>query len=125
MQAPLPLEKLNCIREIMKNIQEAVAISKKELFSLLRYLNLTMHVILQGRSFTSRLLDLSKTVEKLTDMVILNAGCRSKLCFWCHLLDNWDGFSFFYNENLETLLAFKLYTDAVPSIVFFFFFNND
>ena len=55
----------------MKKAQEAVAFSKRELLSLLGHLNFAMRVIPQGRSFISRLLDLSKSVEKLHDIIII------------------------------------------------------
>ena len=124
MQASLPLEKLNRIREVMKNAQEAVAFSKRELLSLLGHLNFAMRVIPQGRSFISRLLDLSKSVEKLNDMVTLDEGCRSELQFWSLLCKKWNGISFFYNEQLETSMAMELYTDAAPSVGFGGYFNN-
>ncbi|XP_037627458.1 uncharacterized protein LOC119489294 [Sebastes umbrosus] len=124
MQASLPPEKLNRIREVMREVQQVAAFSKRELLSFLGHLNFAMRVIPQGRSFISRLLDLSKTVKNLHDMVSLDAGCRSELRFWSLLCKEWNGISFFYNEILETSLAIKLYTDAAPSVGFGVFFNN-
>ncbi len=49
MQASLPLDKLNHIREVMRNV--------------LGYLSFAMRVIIKGQSFISRLLDLSKSVK--------------------------------------------------------------
>ena len=83
-----------------------------------------MRVIPQGRSFISRLLDLSKSVEKLHDTVTLDEGCRTELRFWSLLLEKWNGISFFYNDNTESSLAIKLFTDAAPSMGFGGFFNN-
>lgn len=123
MQASLPLEKLNRIREIMKE-QVSKSISKRDLLSLLGHLNFAMRVIPQGRSFISRLLDLSKSVEKLHDTVTLDEGCRSELRFWSLLLEKWNGISFFYNDNTESSLAIRLFTDAAPSVGFGGFFDN-
>lgn len=122
MQASLPFEKLNRIREVMRKVQETVAISKRELLSLLGHLNFTVCIIPQGCSFISRLLDLSKSAEKLHDMVSLDARCEHR--FWSLLCNKWNGISFFYNEELESSLAIELYTDAAPSVGFRVFFNN-
>lgn len=108
----------------MRNALQAGSVSKRELLSLLGHLSFAMRVIPQGRSFVPRLLDLAKSVKKLHDMVKLDAGCRSELRFWSILLDEWNGISFFYNENLESSIALKLYTDAAPSVGFGGFFNN-
>lgn len=118
MQASLPIEKLNRIREIMRNSQASTSFTKRDLLSLLGHLNFAMRIIPQGRSFIARLLDLSKSVKDLKDIVTLDAGCRSDLNFWSLLLDNWNGISFFYNDDLESSIALKLYTDAAPSIGF-------
>ncbi len=72
----------------------------------------------------SRLLDLSKSVKKLHDMVKLDAGYRSELWFWRILLSQWNGISFYHNENPEFSFDLKLNTDAAPSVSFGFFFNN-
>ncbi len=124
MQASLPLEKLNRIREIMRE-QISKNISKRELLSLLGHLNFAMRVIPQGRAFVSRLLDLSKTVKNLHDTVTLDEGCRSELQFWSLLLEKWNGVSFFYNDDMESSSAIKLFTDAAPSVGFGGFFNNE
>lgn len=118
MQASLPLEKLNRIREIMRNAQMSVSFSKRDLLSLLGHLNFAMRIIPQGRSFIARLLDLSKSVKDLKDIVTLDEGSRSDLRFWSLLLENWNGISFFHYDNLESSAALKLYTDAAPSVGF-------
>ena len=83
-----------------------------------------MHIIHQGRSFISRLLDLSKCVENLHDVIVLDAGCRSELRFWSLLLDNWNGISFFRNYVSESSPALNLFTDAAPPVGFGGFFNG-
>ncbi|XP_047187859.1 uncharacterized protein LOC124850010 [Scophthalmus maximus] len=101
MQASLPLEKLVRIREIMKSVLDAASITKCELLSLLGHLNFAMRIIPQGRSFISRLLDLSKTADKLHDTFSLDEGYRFDLRFWSLLCHNWNRISFFYNEKEE------------------------
>lgn len=124
MQASLPLEKLERIREVMKSVLQSVSITKRELLSVLGHLNFAMRIIPQGRSFVSRLLDQAKTVEKLHDLVFIDEGCRSDLGFWSLLCDKWNGISFFYNDHTETSVSLKFFTDAAPSVGFGGFFNN-
>ena len=125
MQASLPLEKLERIREIMQHFLDAVSISKQELLSLLGHLNFAMRIIPQGRSFIARLLDLSKSVVNLFDIVHLDEGSRSDLRFWSTLCNEWNGISFFHNDAVESSLELGFFTDAAPSIGFGGFFNNE
>lgn len=118
MQASLPAEKLSRIRQVMHDACASQSFCKRELLSLLGHLNFAMRVIPQGRSFVSRLLDLSKTVENLSDIITIDAGCRSEFRFWAQLLEKWNGISFFHNDFAESSPALNLYTDAAPSIGF-------
>ena len=96
MQASLPLDKLQRIREIAASFSTAISIPKRQLLSLLGHLNFAMRVIPQGRSFISRLLDTASSVSQLQDLVSLDDGCRSDLRFWAPLLEHWNGVSFFF-----------------------------
>ncbi len=100
MQASLPSEKIN---------KKSASFSKRDLLSLLGHLNFGMRIIPQGRSFIARLLDLSKSVKDLNDIVTLDEGCSSDLRFWSLLLINWNGISFFYYDELESSATLKLY----------------
>lgn len=125
MQASLPQEKLLRIREIIQSFQSVPSITKRDLLSLLGHLNFAMRIIPQGRSFISRLLDLSKSVQNLSDVVVLNEGCRSDLQFWCKLLHSWNGISFFYNDRVEPSNELSLFTDAAPSVGFAGLLGNE
>lgn len=116
MQASLPSEKLERIRQVMHEAQHSTIFTKRDLLSLLGHLNFAMRVIPQGRSFISRLLDLAKSVKALQDVVVMDIGCKSELRFWSRLLDDWNGISFFRNDFLESSQDLKLYTDAAPSV---------
>lgn len=98
----------NSISEIM-GVQCSTAIFKRDLLSLLGHLNFAMCVIVQGRSFISKLLDLSKTENNLSDMVSLEE-CRSELQFWSLLLEKWNGISLFYHDVLECSFEIWLFS---------------
>lgn len=125
MQAALPLEKLLRTREIIKGTVEAPAVSKRALLSLLGHLNFAMRIIPHGRSFVSRLIDMSKTKKDLSDIIELDEGSRSDLNFWSLFLAQWNGISFFYNEEEESSEAMQFFTDAAPSVGFGGFFEGE
>ncbi len=125
MQASLPREKLCRIRDILKSFSSAASVSKRDLLSLLGHLNFAMRIIPQGRSFVSRLLDLSKTVKELHETIILDPGCLSDIRFWSLFLDEWNGISFFYNDKSETSASIEFFTDAAPSVGFGGFFKGE
>ena len=120
MKASLPLDKLLSVRSIAASHSSAVTISKRQLLSLLGHLSFAIRVIPQGRSFISRLLETASSVSHLHDRVSLDAGCRSDLRFWSHLLDHWNGVSFFYDELVHSSDSLRFFTDAAPSAGFFF-----
>ncbi len=125
MKASFPEVKLNRIQQILSSYHSAKLVSKWDLLSLLGHLNFAMCIIPHGRAFISRLLQRSKSVTSLHDLVSLDEGCRSNLCSWSLILNSWNGISFFYNESFETSISLQLYTDAAPSVGFGGSFGNE
>ncbi|KAK5902945.1 hypothetical protein CesoFtcFv8_008153 [Champsocephalus esox] len=125
MKASLPSDKLQRIRDITKSYCEQQVITKQQLLSLLGHLNFAMHVIPQGRSFISRLLDAASAVDKLHDCVFLDEGCRSDLRFWSLLLAHWNGVTFFYDDLVRSSDSMRFFTDAAPSVDFGGFFQGE
>ncbi|XDV45281.1 hypothetical protein PO909_013401 [Leuciscus waleckii] len=125
MQASLPPEKLSRIRSFLESFPSLHSISKRDLLSLLGHLNFAMRIIPQGRAFISRLLTLAHSAEKLSDQIQLDEGCLSDIKFWKRLLNDWNGISFFYNDDFESSLQLQLFTDAAPSIGFGGFFQGE
>lgn len=68
MEARLPREKINRIREIIDSLRNRRKCSKKELLSLLGHMTFASRVILPGRSFVSNLITLSTTVKNYITM---------------------------------------------------------
>lgn len=111
MEARLPRDKVLRIQEAVKSYSIRKSCTKRELLSLLGHLNFACRVILPGRSFISHLIKLSTTVQKLHHHVQLK-HCRSDLAMWAKFLSNWNGISFFINDNIEKAADIQLYTDA-------------
>lgn len=105
----------NYLREIML-VQCSQTISKRDLLSLLCHLNFAMCIIPQGCSFISWLLDLSKAVNSLADMVTLDDGCS--VGGPVSMVWKWNGISFFCSDYLESSSEMRLFTGAAPSVGF-------
>ncbi|XP_078017752.1 uncharacterized protein LOC144458670 [Epinephelus lanceolatus] len=123
-QASLPAEKLNRICLIISNFLQAPSCTKRQLLSLLGHLNFALRIIPQGRAFISHLLSIAYSVPSLLSTISLNHSCRAELRLWLHLLTNWNGVSFFYEDHQTNSLDIQLYTDAAPSAGFGGFYNG-
>lgn len=109
MQTALPLEVDSHQRSHEKH-SGCGSITKCDLLFLLGF---AMGIISQGRSFISRLLDLSKMVNKLRDLIKLDKGCRSELC---------DNLEWHFLQGSYRNISF---TDTVPSIGFGGFYKHE
>ncbi|XP_053170466.1 uncharacterized protein LOC128354229 [Scomber japonicus] len=123
-QASLPIEKLKRICLLISNFLMAPSCTKQQLLSLLGHLNFALRIIPQGRAFISHLLSIASSVPSLLSSVSLNPSCLAELRLWLHLLSNWNGISFFYDDQLTNSLDIQLFTDAAPSAGFGGFFNG-
>ena len=111
MEARLPKEKIERIQAILDEFSKRNVCTKHELLSLLGHMNFASRVILPGRSFVSHLISLSTKVKKLHHFVHLK-NCRSDLAMWAKFLKEWNGVSFFINDNITDAADIQLYTDA-------------
>lgn len=91
MMISLPLEKLNRLRDMIREWESKRSCTKRELLSLIGYLQHACRVIRPGRSFLRRMIDLSTRVRSLHHRVRLNAGFRSDLKWRNYFLPVWNG----------------------------------
>ncbi|CAC5392206.1 unnamed protein product [Mytilus coruscus] len=83
-----------------------------------------MRVIIPGRSFISYLLNIAHSVKELHHHVTLNSSCKNDLLLWHKFLDQWNGISFFIDDNIVNASDFDLYTDAASTVGFGGYFKN-
>ena len=114
MEAQLPSDKVLRISEILKSLMTKKTCTKQELLSLLGHLNFACRVIYPGRAFVSYLISLSTTVKSLHHHIKLSQECRLDLKMWSLFLSQWNGVSFFLDENETYAEDFEFYTDATP-----------
>ncbi len=91
MTLSLPGEKLSRLMDMIHEWSTKSSCTKRELLSIIGYLQHACCVIKPGRPFLRRMIDLSKGVRALHHRVRLNAGFRSDLKWWGCFLPMWNG----------------------------------
>ena len=116
--ARLPEDKLLKCRAMLQNFQALRSVCLKELQSLIGLLNFTCLVVVPGRAFLRRMIDLTKGVNKPHHHIRLSRGAKLDIMLWLRFLDDFNGRSFFLSDVWETSQSLQLYTDAAGSIGF-------
>jgi hypothetical protein len=114
--ARLPPEKIvKCIEEI-----QAVAAHKtvtlKRLQQLIGLLNFACQVVLPGRAFLRRLIDLTIGLRLPHHHRRLTVGSRLDLELWLQFLQSFNGKCFFLEDKGSTSDSLHLYTDAAQGL---------
>jgi hypothetical protein len=123
-QAFLPPDKVRRILGIVNELCSRRSITKRELLSLLGHLNFASRVVVPGRSFVSYLLSLASSVRELYHHVRLTKNCLSDLHMWRVFLENWNGISFFYDDDVTDAANYHLFTDASGALGYAGYFQG-
>ena len=115
-EARLPEDKLQKCRAMLQNIQAQCSVCLKELQSLIVLLNCL--VVVPGRAFLRRMIDLTKGVNKPHHHIRLSRGAKLDIMLSLRFLDDFNGRSFSLSVVWETSQSLQLYTDATGSIGF-------
>jgi hypothetical protein len=67
---------------------------------------------------------LGHSVKELHYHVALNRGCLDDIRMWYEFLDQWNGISFFIDDNIVSAANFNLYTDTSSTFGFGGYFRN-
>ena len=73
--------------------------TKRELDSLIGYLQFLTRVIPWGRAFLGRCIRLSCSKSRPLHHINLNRGFQLDIAWWRHVLPSWDGVSFFFDDD--------------------------
>lgn len=111
MEARLPDDKLAKCRQLLTVFLARRSVCLKELQSLIGLLNFTCLVVVPGRAFLRRLIDLTKGVRKPHHHIRLSKGAKLDIALWLRFLTDFNGKSFFLDDAWETSDTLKLYTD--------------
>ncbi len=93
MEVRLPQDKLIRLKQLLADWSCRKAGKKRDLLSLIGYLQHASKAVRQGRSFLRRLINLSMTAKQLDRMLRLNRSARSDIQWWRAFADQWNGTS--------------------------------
>lgn len=114
----LPEEKLIRCKDILSDFLKRKKATLRELQSLIGLLNFACSVILPGRAFLRRLIDLTCGVRHPTHRIRLTQAVKLDMSMWLNFLCDFNGASFFLHDTWNTSSSLQLYTDSAGSIGF-------
>ena len=114
MEARLPDDKLLKARALLLEFTRK-QVTLNELQSLIGVLNFACSVVVPGRAFLRRLIDLTMGCYKPHHHIRLTQA-KLDLGVWLDFLTHFNGRSFFLDEHFLTGAYLHLYTDAAGSI---------
>ena len=96
----------------------------RELQSLIGVLNFACSVVVPGRCFLRRLIDLTIGLRRPNHFVRVTKEVKADLFTWQQFFQEYNGKSFFLNENWENSMSLQLHTDAAGAHGFGAIFGN-
>ena len=112
MQARLPQDKLDSASALVKTFSRRKKVTLRELQSLIGTLSFASKVVVGGRPFLRRLIDLTIGVVKPHFHIRLNKEARLDLAALSLFLDSYNGTSLLINDLWESSEKLELFTDA-------------
>ena len=116
MEARLPEDKLEKGQKLISEFMGKEKVTLTELQSLTGFLNFTTSVILPGRPFLRKLINLSKGLKRPFYKARLTKEVKRDLSIWLEFLGSYNGASFFIEEEWTEAKKLHLYTDAAKSL---------
>ena len=101
MEARLPEDKLKKCRTMLLDFYKRRKVTLRELQSLIGLLNFTCSVVLPGRAFLRRLIDLTRGIRRPHFKIRLNKDAKSDLIVWLSFLEQYNGRTFFLDERMS------------------------
>lgn len=114
-EARLPADKLEkCKNSLLKFLQKDKC-TLKDMQSLIGLLNFACSVILPGRAFLRRMINLTMTVGQGQKFICISREAKLDMQTWLHFLNGYNGKSLFLDEKFLSSLTMNLFTDAAQS----------
>ena len=118
MEARLPRDKLERARALLADFADKKRVTLLDLQSLIGFLGFACKVIVPGRAFLRRLINLTLGVTNPRCSVKLNAEARRDIRAWLLFLESYNGVSVLPSPDFTDSKTLHLYTDASGSIGF-------
>ena len=124
MEARLPQEKLDKCRHLIAGFLIRRKVTLKEIQSLTGLLNFACSVVVPGRAFLRRLIDLTIGIRDPSFKIRLSREVKADLLVWNDFLTEFNGRSIFLSDQWCNSHQLKLYTDASGALGFGAIFGN-
>lgn len=124
MEARLPEDKLVRIRELLASFKPRRSARLVELQSLIGNLQFACKVVVPGRTFLQRIINLTRKVPRHFHHIRLNREFFKDLDMWRLFLDGWNGRSFFLDTTVTPSPDIELFTDAASTVGFGGYFDG-
>ncbi|KAK3094320.1 hypothetical protein FSP39_000299 [Pinctada imbricata] len=108
----LPLDKLRNLRETLVGFQYRRKTTLRELQSLIGLLNFACTVVVPGRPFLRRLIDLTKGIQRPHHFRKLNSEARADIKAWLLFIEYFNGKALILSDIWSSSNVLNLYTDA-------------
>ena len=95
-----------------------------DLQSLIGTLQFACKVVVPGRTFLQRMINLTRGVPSRFHHIRLNKEFKRDVIMWKAFLTKWNGRSLFLDSYVTSSPDLELYTDAASSVGFGGFFNG-
>ena len=125
LEARLPQEKLHKCIELITTFRRRKKITLKEIQSLIGLLNFACSVVVPGRAFLRRLIDLTHGIRLPHHLIRLNRESKEDLTVWLSFLNTYNGRSIFIDEHWANSQQLHLFTDAAGGIGFGAIFGSE
>ncbi|XP_006825070.1 uncharacterized protein LOC102807130 [Saccoglossus kowalevskii] len=112
----LPQDKLLRCRSLIDTFLVRRKVMPKEIQSLVGTLNFACIVVVPGRAFLRRLIDLTKCIKKPNFYIRLTKEVKADLLVWKQFLDSYNGKTHFMDAIWHSSESLCLFTDAAGSL---------
>lgn len=117
-EARLPVDKINKCNQIITDFMRRKKVTLKEVQSLVGHLNFACSVIVPGRAFLRRLIDLTIGIKSPHYYIRLKKEAKADLKVWGDFLAEYNCKSFFLEDRWYNSEYLNLYTDASGALGF-------
>ncbi|KAK3089099.1 hypothetical protein FSP39_000774 [Pinctada imbricata] len=108
----LPQDKITKITDSLKRVQNKRKVTLQELQSLIGLLNFACSVVIPGRTFLRRLIDLTRGIQKPHHFRRLNSEARADIQAWLIFIKHFNGKALILEDKWYTSSHLNLHTDA-------------
>ena len=124
MIASLPVDKLTRTKQDLSVWLSKKSCTLRELQSLIGTLQFACRVVVPGRAFLQRMINLTRGVIEPHHHIKLNSAFRKDVAMWLVFLEQWNGTNIFLDIAPTNSSELEFSTDASGSIGYGAFFNN-